>query len=170
VALVVHAKELKRTTNTGRLAVHALVNSEMRVRGRDREPLDLSALIRPDYQSCVLYPSDDAIALGDLASDKPMLLIVPDGNWRQASKVNTRHPELRHLPRVKVRGLPEPGPILRREHFIDGLSTLQAIALALAEREGEEVGRRLLALYQAKLAATLRGRGSCVSTETWRTP
>ena len=31
VVLIVHAKELKRTTNTGRLALKSLKNSELRV-------------------------------------------------------------------------------------------------------------------------------------------
>ncbi|MBI2209610.1 MAG: DTW domain-containing protein, partial [Deltaproteobacteria bacterium] len=33
VCLIVHVNELKRSSNTGRLALRALVNSEMRVRG-----------------------------------------------------------------------------------------------------------------------------------------
>src|SRR5579884_1544048 len=63
VTLIVHAKELKRTTNTGRLALHALTNSEMHIRGLDRERMDLSSLLVPEYEACVLFPSEDAIPI-----------------------------------------------------------------------------------------------------------
>ncbi len=45
LTLVIHHRELKRTTNTGRLATQALVNSEMHIRGQKDEPLDLSSLL-----------------------------------------------------------------------------------------------------------------------------
>jgi DTW domain-containing protein len=163
LSLVIHAKELKRTTNTGRLALHALVNSEMHIRGGLEKRLDLSPLLSPEYDSYVLYPSPDAVEIDQLKPQKPVQLIVSDGNWRQASKINTRHPELRHLPRIKV-NLQQPAlHHLRKEHFSEGLSTLEAIALALAGLEGETVGESLMALYRAKLSATLIGRGMAPS-------
>lgn len=149
---------MKRTTNTGRLAVEALVNSEMVIRGESHSRVDLSYLLSPGYESYVLYPSDDAMDLENLKSTKPIQLIVADGNWRQAGKVNQRHPELKDLPRVKIsqRNLAEYH--LRKEHFSEGFSTLEAIAIAFGAIEGDEVGSRLMALYQAKLKATVEGR------------
>lgn len=158
--MVIHSKELKRTTNTGRLALHALVNSEMYVRGDSSNHLELSSLLSPDYESYVLFPADDAMNLEDLKPEKPVQLIVSDGNWRQASKLNTRHQELRHLPRVKISSKNTARYHLRKEHFSEGLSTLEAIALAYMTLEGEEAGNALLALYQRKLKATLIGRGA----------
>ena len=88
----------------------------------------------------------------------PVNLIVPDGNWRQASKVHRRHPELGALPRVKL-SQPNVGTDhLRTEHFLEGHSTLEAIAMAFEVLESEAVGLALTALYRAKLAATLAGR------------
>ncbi|UXR63965.1 DTW domain-containing protein [Bdellovibrio bacteriovorus] len=163
IILIIHAKELKRTTNTGRLALHALVNSAMYVRGQSTERLDLSSLLVPEYESYVLFPSDDAVNLEDIKPQKPIQLIVTDGNWRQASKLNTRHPELSHLPRVKIGAANTARYHLRKEHFSEGLSTLEAIALALRIVEGEDVGDSMLDLYRKKLAATLQGRGQNVS-------
>jgi DTW domain-containing protein YfiP len=159
VSLIIHAKELKRTTNTGRLALHALENSEILVRGKTKERLDLNSILSPDYESYVLFPSDEAMDLETIQPKKPIQLIVTDGNWRQASKLNTRHPELSHLPRIKISAKNSASYHLRKEHFSEGLSTLEAIALALQTIEGEEVGKSLLNLYQAKLKATLLGRG-----------
>lgn len=58
VCLVVHVNELKRSTNTGRLALRALVNSEMRVRGETKEPLALGDLLTDRYRTFLFYPSD----------------------------------------------------------------------------------------------------------------
>lgn len=159
VSLIIHAKELKRTTNTGTLALHALVNSQMLIRGQTTERLDLSSLLVPEYDSYVLFPSEEAIDLEDLKTQKPIQLIVTDGNWRQASKLNTRHPEIAHLPRVKISAENMARHHLRKEHFPEGLATLEAIALALRVIEGEAVGERLMELYHRKLTATLQGRG-----------
>jgi DTW domain-containing protein YfiP len=159
VSLVIHAKELKRTTNTGRLALHALVNSEMRVRGFENQRLDLSTLLSDEYESYVLYPSDDALDIETVQPAKPVQLIVADGNWRQAGKLNHRHPEIAHLPRVKISARNRNSYFLRKEHFEHGFSTLEAIALALGALEGDEIQHQLLDLYRAKLAATLIGRG-----------
>ena len=161
VSLIVHHKELKRTTNTGRLALHALTNSSMHIRGEGRQRMDLSHLLSPDYETYVLYPSAEAIDLEALTPQKPVHLLVADGNWRQAGKVNQRHPEFRHLPRVRVRPTTLAQYHLRQEHFQDGLSTIEAIALAIGTLEGKNAQNSLLALYQAKLHATLKGRGIC---------
>lgn len=160
VTLIIHAKELKRTTNTGRLAVQALANSRMLVRGVKGEREDVSRLLDPAYESYLLYPSDDAIDLALIRPVKPVQLIVGDGNWRQASKVNTRYPEFVGLPRVKISAVNKGVSHLRREHFAEGFSTLEAIARAMSVLEGADVGEQLLSVYQAKLRATLAGRGA----------
>jgi DTW domain-containing protein YfiP len=162
VCLVVHVNELKRSSNTGRLALRALVNSEMRVRGETREPLDLSDLLTDRYRTFLFYPSADAVELDhDLVAQdgKPIQLIVPDGSWRQASKVRHRHPELKNVPKVKI-GAPNLSKFrLRAQHKPEGMATLQAIAHALGVIEGDLVKAELMKLYDAKVEQTLRARG-----------
>lgn len=160
VSLIVHAKELKRTTNTGRLATKVLTNSEMRVRGEG--PLDLSSLLSSEYDSLLFYPSADALELTPsfvAGLSRPVQLIVPDGNWRQASKVHSRHPELRQIPRVKISSPNMARYHLRAESSPEGMATLEAIAFALRVIEGEEIFRALHGVYLAKLERTLQGRG-----------
>ncbi len=163
IVLVIHRKELKRTTNTGQLALKSLVNSEMRIRGeQNKEPLDLSDLLTANYQSYLFFPSDDAVELTPelvQSSPLPIQLIVPDGNWRQASKVFSRHPELKALIKVKISAVNKSNLHLRTEHTPEGMATLQAIALALGIIEGPHVQKILLDLYDAKLKQTLIGRG-----------
>lgn len=162
VTLIIHSKELKRTTNTGRLALKSLTNSEMRVRGLDHSPLDLSDLISPEYRTLMFYPSEDAVELNEALikeSSLPIHLIVPDGNWRQASKVHYRHHELAGVQRVKISS-PNTAPFhIRAENTESGMATLEAIAHAMGIIEGEIVKATLLQFYQRKLEETLKGRG-----------
>ncbi len=162
VTLVVHYRELRRTTNTGSLALRALTNSELRVRGEQRTPLDLSDLLDPQYQSLLFYPSEGAEELTTeflRPFDRPIHLIVPDGNWRQASKVAIRHPELGSIPRVMIKSPNTETQFLRKESTPEGMATLQAIARALGVIEGPEVFAKLMGLYKLKLQKTLIGRG-----------
>ncbi len=165
LSLIVHHKELRRTTNTGQLAVKALVNSEMLVRGEfanEINALDLRNCLSNAYQSVLFFPSEAAIELNQdfvRAQSRPIHLIVPDGNWRQASKVAIRHPEIAHLPRVMIRTQNSDQYRLRAETTPEGMATLQAIAHALGVIEGDEVKSALLELYRHKLHRTIESRG-----------
>ncbi len=162
LCLVVHYRELRRTTNTGSLAVRALANSEMRVRGEDRAGMDLSDLLNGEYRTVLFYPSEEAQDLTPefVAGDpRPIQMIVPDGNWRQASKVHYRHKELKDVPRVMIKAANTARYHLRTEHREEGMATLQAIAHAMGVLEGPEVKAELLKLYSLKLERTLLGRG-----------
>lgn len=162
VSLVIHVAELKRTTNTGRLATKALINSQVIVRGQSTERLDLGSLLVPEYRSVLFYPSEDAIELNEefvRESPLPIHLIVPDGNWRQASKVHYRHPEIAHLPRVMIKSPNLETLRMRAESTPEGMATLQAIAHALGVIEGDAIKAALLRVYQLKVERTLQGRG-----------
>lgn len=166
VLLLIHHRELKRTTNTGCLALRCLQNSAMRVRGVVDKPVDLADIASDGYRNLLFYPSEHALILNAelaLADPRPIRLIVPDGNWRQASKVAHRHRELADVPHVKIEmPLAARGAVghLRKEHFADGMATLEAIAHALRVIEGEHVFNQLAGFYQAKLTRTLAGRGN----------
>jgi len=162
VALVIHRHELLRSSNTGMLAVRALVNSELRIRGERRGTLDLSNLLSPHYRSLLYFPSSEAMELTPqlVAQDpRPVQLIVPDGTWRQARKIHSRHHELKDVPRVKISTPNDSTYQLRVQSRPEGMATLLAIAAALGIIEGETVARQLMQLYQARVARTLSARG-----------
>ncbi len=168
LTLVIHRLELKRSSNTGRLALLALKNSEMRVRGVTGEVLEFSDLQNNNYHNLILYPSEKAMELSSEYLShikKPVNLIVPDGNWRQASKVCTRYEELKAIPKVKMSLKNKSTHFLRKETTPYGMATLQAIAQAFGVIEGEVVKEQLLMIYQEKLERTLEGRGLKLSDD-----
>jgi len=170
VCLIIHHRELSRNSNTGLLAVRALVNSEMRIRGEGRKTLDLKDLLIPQYRTFLFYPSNDAVELDRalvMQERTPIQLIVPDGTWRQARKIHSRHPELKLVPRVKISAPDHAIFQLRAQSRPEGMATLQAIAHGLAVIEGDSVGAQLLKLYQAKIERTLIGRGVLRVNREW---
>jgi len=162
IALLIHHRELSRNSNTGLLALRALVNSEMRIRGERREALDLQELLSPHYRTFLFFPSADAVELDRTLvtqERRPIQLIVPDGTWRQARKILSRHPELKELPRVKISTPNHPTFQLRAQSRPERMATLQAIAHGLGVIEGDPVRAQLMKLYDAKIERTLIGRG-----------
>jgi len=162
VCLVIHHRELTRRSNTGLLALRALINSELRIRGEALEPLDLKDLLTPLYRTFLFYPSQDAVELdATLVAQEPapIQLIVPDGTWRQARKIHSRHHELKDVLRVKI-GAPNDSRFqLRAQSRPEGMATLQAIARGLGVIEGVQVEAQLMRLYHTKIERTLIGRG-----------
>jgi DTW domain-containing protein YfiP len=162
ICLVIHHRELSRSSNTGLLAIRALVNSEVRVRGEHREPLDLKDLLTGRYRTFLFYPSADAVELNQalvMQEATPIQLLVPDGTWRQARKIHFRHRELRDLPRVKISTPNNSIFQLRAQSKPERMATLQAIAEGLGIIEGDVVRTELMKLYQMKIERTLKARG-----------
>jgi DTW domain-containing protein YfiP len=152
---------MSRSSNTGLLALKALRNGEVRIRGAGREALDLSDLLDPAYRTLLFFPAIDALELSHMVGQdpRPIQLIVPDGTWRQARKLASRHPELMAVPRVKIRAPDRSVFQLRAQSQPDRMATLHALACALGVIEGEPIAQQLMALYHTKIQRTLAGRG-----------
>ncbi len=161
LALFVHYREARKVTNTGQLAARCLARSTVTIIGdlaRPRAPFTVDA----GEQPVLLAPEDDAVPIATFAGGAPVVLIVPDGTWRQATKMRRRIAELNDVPCVS---LPDTGPTayrLRAEHRPGGLATFEAIARALRILEGENgpaVEAAMLAVFDAMVERTLRSRG-----------
>ncbi len=156
LVLLVHYREARKPTTTGLLAARCLTNSEVHIVGDLARPLPALALAG----AALLYPYDDAVPITEVA---PATLVVPDGNWRQASKMRRRVPGLAALPCVT---LPESGGTeyrLRAEPKAGGLATLEAIARALAILEGPDLVAPMLDVFRVMVERTLQLRGQTLT-------
>ncbi|MCX5744849.1 MAG: DTW domain-containing protein, partial [Proteobacteria bacterium] len=151
-------------TNTGLLAARCLVGSEVGIIGDRDRPLALP-IVRPGERGLLLFPDDDAVPIATFTdADQPLVLVVPDGNWRQAAKMRHRVPGLDVLTCVT---LPSTTPTttyrLRAEPRAGGLATLEAIAHAIGLLEGTRgpaIEAAMLAVFQVMVERTLRARGT----------
>ncbi len=162
LALVMHCREVEKTTATGPLALAALQNSELYVHGLKDSPLDLNHLHEEGRRVMVLFPSERARPLDQALEDddtRPITLVVPDGNWRQASRVPKR---IAGLERAEAVTLP-PGPPtrwgLRRETRASGLATFEAIARSFGLIESIEVQTQLEAIFDKMVETSFAARG-----------
>ncbi len=165
LVLVQHQLELRKPTNTGRLALRCLPNSTVVVRGADsiREIPDAWATAtRP----VVLYPARDARPIDEWRdSPEPVTLIVLDGTWSQAARARRRIPGLAALPCAR---LPEVAPSMYRLRHAarpGRLSTLEAIARALGILEGAEVEAPLAHILRVMVDRTLWTNGRIKTEE-----
>jgi DTW domain-containing protein YfiP len=155
-------RELITPTNTGRLATQALPNSVLLTTGDLDKPFDIREHLMPHCENVVLYPSDDAAVLNEdyrASLTGPVNLIVPDGNWRQTSKMRRRIPHLIDMPVVKVPLGELTQYRVRKESKAEGLATIEAIARALGALEGAAVQNALEELMRVMVSRTMASRG-----------
>ena len=159
LVLVIHRTEERKPTNTGVLAAECLVNSEIVVRGHASDPT-LGLVVPEGTEPLLLFPHEESVNIIDYKLPSlPITLIVPDGTWRQASKVRARVPGLLDLPCVSI-PMGEPSIYrLRSEAHPHGLATIEAIARAFGILEGVQVQHAMEYVFRAMVERTLWARG-----------
>lgn len=162
LVLIMHHREITKTTATGPLALEALKNSELRVQGVKDHPLDLNDLVVPERRLLLLYPGDDVPVLSSsfLKKDsRPVTLVVPDGTWTQTGKMARRIPGLEKVEKVKLsEGDPSEWHIRKTVHPF-ALSTYEAIARAMGVLESKPVQEKLETLFRLMVKRTLNSKG-----------
>ena len=117
VLLVIHHVEMKKSTNTGRLAVRILSGGAANVRGAIHGP----PRTQVDGPRLVLFP--DPAARPVTPADRGKVLVVPDGNWGQARRMINRDPDLLGGELVTVQPAGPSRYGLRRNRRPDALCT-----------------------------------------------
>jgi tRNA-uridine aminocarboxypropyltransferase len=165
VVLLIHRYEDRKPTNTGRLAAECFSNHQIMVRGHEASPTP-PFLFDESTEALFLFPLEGARLLAPRgAGSKPVMLIVPDGTWRQASKVRKRVAGLRDVPCVT---LPSDVPSiyrLRAEAHEAGLATAEAIARATGILEGDDVRAAVERVFRAMVERTLWARGELATED-----
>lgn len=170
VLLMIHAQEIVKPSNTGRLANLCLPNSEIRLRGtRDGKPLDLENLITEDHETWLLTLSDRSEEITPEMVEKltkPVRLLVPDGTWSQASRLGSmlarKLPEAKH---VMLKATKPSEYRLRSEHLADGMATFEAVARTLGFLEGPQVQEEMEKIFRIMTERTLYVRGKLAAHE-----
>lgn len=170
VTLLIHACEIRKPSNTGRLAHLCLPNSEIRLRGeKDGTPLDLSGLEDDQYETWLLTLSDRSEEITPSLVEslaKPVRLLVPDGTWSQASRLGSKLvKQLPNVKHVKLRASKPSEYRLRTEHHPDGMATFEAIARALGILEGAAVQESMEKIFRVMTDRVMWVRGKMGADE-----
>ena len=140
IVIVRHVTEERLTSNTGRLAALMLSNVCIVPYGGD-EPFDEGPLHGDD--SWLLFPDAESAA----PRGRPQRLVVLDATFRQARRMYRKISGLRQLQRCALSTPEQRTPGRRRSPRANGLSTIEAIATALAQFESPQVAVPLMAAY-----------------------
>lgn len=162
VVVVVHVSDLPRTSSTVRLLTLAARDVTILPHGEFPAPADPAPHLPAGMTPVVLFPGHGARPLtpGLIASlPSPPALVVPDGNWKQASRMVKRIPLLAGAVKVSLPGRAFPGTALRRNQEGHHMSTYEAVAQAVGVLEGEAVSERLLDFYRRATDRMLMVRG-----------
>lgn len=159
--LVVHVHDLGRTSNTVRLLTLAVRNATLLTHGEFPAPADPAAHVPAGATPIVLFPGHGAKPLTpELVASlpSPPALVVPDGNWRQASRMVKRISLLAGAVKVALPTRDFAGGALRRNRP-GRMSTYEAVVQALGILEGEAVAAPLLDFYRRATDRMLLVRG-----------
>ncbi len=137
-----HRAEQNRSSNSVRLAALALERLTLVDYGGIGDVLDLDALVAEG--TALVFPGGQATL-----PNPPARLLLLDGTWGQCRRMLQRHPRLAALPRLSVESTPR---VRFRRAAPGGVSTLEAIAAALASVGEPEHREPLLRLYDAAVA------------------
>lgn len=161
VVIIQHPREEKHPFNTGRMANLCLNNSEMLI----SETLPNQQLERLlDTPSALLYPSlswlpqTPQLAEGNNTPshqnqlEKIEQLIVIDATWKKSKKILHLNPKLQQLPRVNLSGDLKSNYTIRKTTVADGLSTIESIALAMAQLEDKNEYSKLLQPFEKMIS------------------
>ena len=145
LTLLIHSKEIRKVTNTGRLAHLCLDNSALFIRGRKDIRWTEEEILPAGYEHRILFPTarEELKADTKVIDGKPLNLIVPDGTWGQAKKMVTAVPFLQNIKRIKLPRVPSNHHYVRKSLTEGGISTLEAIARAFGILENSEIQEQL---------------------------
>lgn len=186
VLLLMHVHENTRSSNSGHLARLVLPKVSLKLHGLREQPLDLTELgLRADsegrpYADLVLFPGRGAVTLTPerlhdylldpaTGQNRHLRLIVPDGNWTQATHMVKRLAPLAPLPRVAI-----PERLLsaqraswraRRNIYPERVSTYEAISALVGMVTGEANERQMLELFDAAMLRHMVLRGKLKKRE-----
>jgi DTW domain-containing protein len=160
--LVVHVHDFGRTSNTARLLTLAVRGAAVVRHGVFPAPADPASHVPAGATPLVLFPGHGARPLTpELGASlpSPPALVVPDGNWKQASRMVKRLPLLAGAVKVSLPDRALPGLALRTNVAVHHMSTYEAVVQALAVLEGEPVAEPLLDFYRRATDRMLLVRG-----------
>jgi len=144
-----HVWEAERPSNTGRLVSLAMPAARIIPCGGGSRiggpKLDEAALEAPG--TWLLWP-DGAGAGPEITSlAPPNRVVVLDATWHQARRLYRRMRVLQTIPRLVLPAPDQARDRLRRQRRADGMSTIEAVAAAVARLEGPHAARPLEKLY-----------------------
>lgn len=167
-----HPRERRKAIGTARIAALCLPAAKILVGIEfERDAAARALVAAPEAPAVLLYPAPDARDLADDPPSGPVTLVVIDGTWNQAKRMLRLNPWLEALPKVALRPSKPSEYRIRREPSERHVSTIEAMAYALACLEDGDPSRfeSLLIPFRAMVDRQV-GFAAGVAEPRWRRP
>ena len=145
VEVVIHYADIRKMSNSGRLAELVLKNSAVHIRGI-KDKLIEAAAGKTYKTDLVLFPGHGSVELNEKFLTKvsrPIRLLIPDGNWNQASSMVKREPLMKNAVKIHLPAGTKAKYRIRSQEDPSKLCTLEAVIRALGVIEGRKVEKQL---------------------------
>jgi DTW domain-containing protein len=163
VVIVMHHVEAMRQTNTGKLVLSSLPDTQIRLRGlMDKHSVCDDMHNDPLRRVLLLYPGPTSRELNEeliAEDDRPITLVVPDGTWNQTRKIPLREVGLRQVQQVRIPFEKRSNYRLREAGLPDRLATFEAISRAMEIFEGSGARKSMDYLFQVAVERMLWSKG-----------
>ena len=160
ISILMHIKEKRKVSNTGKIADLCLNNSQVIYKGEKNPATDIKDIISEDHINLILYPDATSELNKEFVSkcDKPINLILLDGNYNQAGKMFRLEETLRkaktvRLPLGQIRKCSLRSPLHQEQ-----ISTIEAILNAL-EIIGDSSANEYMEYLFNEMTLRLKKRG-----------
>lgn len=150
VVVLINQREKYRSSNTAKI-IEKIIGAKIFVDGLDEDISEFQRIVQANLDnSFVLFPSDNSIDFPSfsncarncvLAESAKILIIVVDGTWRQARRLNLKIPD--SVPRVRILPTTLSKFLCRRQTRADRVCTLEALSLLLQDMGKVEAATRL---------------------------
>ena len=136
VAVLMNTNEKYRSSNTAKV-IEKVLDAKLLISQVPADEETLDELLSKHAENCfVLFPSEDSQSFEDLpVFAEPPLIILLDGTWRQARRLNQRIPA--SVPRVKVNPNTLSQFLCRRQTMPGRVCTVEALSLVLKDMHFE---------------------------------
>lgn len=151
ISLVMHVSEVFKTTSTARLIPLSIPSARVQIRGLSKgfthpyldylakRGRDEAMIFTGTYQKLALFPSREALDIGEFKDEwnqGKLELLIPDGNWNQASRMVHREKIFEGSIPVRLNSKSK-GNYLFRTQVEDGrFSTFESLIRSLEILEG----------------------------------
>lgn len=152
VVVLMNQREKYRSSNTAKV-IEKILNAKIFIDGLDDDFIEFQKLVSENLNNCfVLFPSEDALDFPSFARNekascssrldsRKTLIIVVDGTWRQARRLNQKISP--SIPRVKIMPTTLSKFLCRRQTQADRVCTIEALSLLLLDMQKSQASRRL---------------------------
>ena len=165
--IIMHHREYHLTSNTGRLSRNTLKNCKIVLRGIENRPINWDKIIDPSEDTYILYPTQDSIEATkenlNPCPSKRVHVIVPDGSWRQASKVYKREKALSGIPCIRLPNRKyKSNYFLRKSPQENYLCTYEAMSKVIEEIESPALARLMDDNLRLLVNVSFKNRKHCL--------